>query len=248
MVHAQRSLALFACSLLAAGCSDTPADPTVDTQIEAQVTQDAARYAGGAAVDDLRLMLRESGGLDVTGPAPVEEESELSISRSITFFDSLGAEMDQFDPLLTATVQIVSSVSGTRSRSGPRGTINVTIDRDRAMAISNLLGEETERQWDGGGNSAKNRVVTSDEQGTREYDMADTVTVTAVLIPVPHGSGYPLSGTIERVISMERTNGEDTQTRQRTVLVEFNGTRFVPITINGETFTLDLETRDLTEG
>ena len=37
----------------------------------------------------------------------------------------------------------------------------------------------------------------------------------------------------------------DLRTHERTVVIEFNGTNLVPITINGRTFTLDLETREI---
>jgi hypothetical protein len=68
------------------------------------------------------------------------------------------------------------------------------------------------------------------------------------VIPVPRGNGYPLSGTITRTLTLTRSNGEETFTRERTVSVTFNGTRYVTITINGEAFTLDLETREIVEG
>jgi hypothetical protein len=77
--------------------------------------------------------------------------------------------------------------------------------------------------------------------------MSMNTTVTAVVIPVPRGSGWPISGTITREITVQIVTGlDDTKTRERTVTIEFNGTQFVPITINGETCTLDLKLREVT--
>ena len=245
MTRSARAVALLTGTVLAAGCSDALTNPTGEA-LEEQVTLDALTYAGTATVDDIQLMLSE--GALLGGPAGIEGQHDFSVSRSITFYDENGDEMDQFDPLLTASVHIVSSVSGTRSRSSDRGSIEVTVNRDRDVTISGLLGEETERQWDGTGSASENRVLTTDANGTREYDMSESVTIDAVVIPVPRGSGYPLSGTITRTLTLTRSNGEETFTRERTVSVTFNGTRYVTITIDGEEFTLDLETREIVEG
>jgi len=111
--------------------------------------------------------------------------------------------------------------------------------------VSGLLGEETERTWNGTGSSAKNASVVSDATGDRSYSFSASSIITDVVIPVPRGSGWPLSGTIERTVTAEWVVGEETRERMRTVLVEFNGTHLVPITVNGELFTLNLETREI---
>ncbi len=113
------------------------------------------------------------------------------------------------------------------------------------MTVSGLLGEEIERTWNGTGSSAKAAVVVSDENGERSYNFSATSVITDVVIPVPRGSGWPLSGQIERTVTAERVDGDEVQTRTRNVVVEFNGTHLVPIWINGELFTLNLETREI---
>ena len=87
--------------------------------------------------------------------------------------------------------------------------------------------------------------MVSDANGERSYNFSASSVITDVVIPVPRGSGWPLSGTIERTVTAERTNGDNVETRTRTVLVEFNGTHLVLVTVNGEPFTLNLETREI---
>jgi hypothetical protein len=55
---------------------------------------------------------------------------------------------------------------------------------------------------------------------------------------------WPLSGTITRVITVVITNGPNGDvTHERTVVITFNGTQFVTLTVNGEEFELDLAAR-----
>ena len=78
--------------------------------------------------------------------------------------------------------------------------------------------------------------------------MSSTTTVTDVAIPVPR-SWPEDGGTIERTVTVEKTNAAgETETKNCEVLIAFNGTQYVPITINGETYTLDLATRMIDRG
>jgi hypothetical protein len=242
MFTRNRRLLVVVSGLFVAACSDTG----VPSEEEAQVDLDVAAYAADAAVDDINLMHTEAGRIMGSAPFAAPAADELTITRTVTFFDADGNEMDAYDALNTASVRIVAHLEGSRSRTGPRGTLTVSINRDRDFTVSGLLGQETHRTWDGTGSTEENRVTTSDEFGERTYDMSATTEVDAVVIPVPKGSGWPLSGTITRVVTVEVVSGlEDTRTRTRTVVIEFNGTQFVPITINGVTYTLDLETRQI---
>ena len=45
----------------------------------------------------------------------------------------------------------------------------------------------------------------------------------------------------------EFVKGDETRTRDRTVLITFNETQFVPIVVNGVTYTFDLATRKIVE-
>ena len=170
----------------------------------------------------------------------------LTVSREVTFFAENGDEMLGYDPLLTASIQVLFSMEGSRTRTGDRGTMTISVSRQRDITISGLLGEEIDRTFDGTGSASKNRSIISDEHGERTYDFSSTTVINLVVIPVPRGSGWPLSGTITRNVTVEVIGGlGDLRTHERTVVIEFNGTNLVPITINGRTFTLDLETREI---
>ena len=252
MVNTRRlgGLGLAAAFLLVAACSDTLNDPLTSAE-EAALNFDVAAYAGDATVDDIAMMTDEADQVLPAGPFSrgpgFGRLSDYEVSRSITFYNGEDpqGEMDAYDPLLTASINIVFEMSGSRARETDRGTLTHTISRSRDMTVSGLLGEETERTWNGTGSSAKNASVVSDATGDRSYSFSASSIITDVVIPVPRGSGWPLSGTIERTVTAEWVVGEETRERMRTVLVEFNGTHLVPITVNGELFTLNLETREI---
>ncbi|MDH3290963.1 MAG: hypothetical protein OEO20_07675 [Gemmatimonadota bacterium] len=242
-----KGLALLAGLSLAVACSDTGA-PSAEE--EAQVTQDVMAYAADVTSDDVIMMTLLADGVLGSAPSAAPPfDGTISYSRSVTFYGEGDAVQDAYDPLLTAKVNMVVTFEGSRSWTGDRGTMSVTVARHRDMTVSNLLGEETERIWDGDGNSDVNRVHQSDQFGERVYDFTATTAVAAVVIPVPRGSGWPVSGTITRQVTVEVVSGlGDTVTRMRTVMVEFNGTHLVPITINDLSCTLDLALRSVSCG
>jgi hypothetical protein len=243
-------LGLAAAFLLVAGCSDSLNDPLSSAE-EAELNLDVAAYAADATFDDIAMMTDEADQVLPIGPLSVGHFSDrgtgrgrlgdYQVSRSVTFYDSLNAEMDAYSPLLTDWIHILFEMEGSRARQTDRGTLTHSISRTRDMTISGLLGEETKRTWNGTGSSAKNASVVSDATGDRSYSFSASTVITAVVIPVPRGSGWPLSGTIERTIKVERMVGDEVRTRN--VVVEFNGTHLVPIWVNDAEFTLNLETR-----
>ena len=164
----------------------------------------------------------------------------ITFTREVTFIDSLGNEMEFFDRDLTESIHLVTAFEGTRSREN----LTVTINRDRDMVFSGLLGTETERTWNGTGNASANRTRLSDEHGDREYDLSSTTTISDVVHAFPRLGTWPLSGTITREITIVIVSEtENAQTRTRTAVITFNGTQLATITVNGEPFTFDLETK-----
>lgn len=239
-----KGLALLAGLSLAVACSDAAA-PSAEE--EAQITQDVLAYAADVTSDDLIMMTLLADGVLGSAPSAAPPfDGNVSFSRTVTFYDEDDNIQDAYDALLTAKVNMVVTFEGSRTWTGDRGTLSVTVARQRDMTVSNLLGEETERIWDGEGNSDLSRVRQSDQFGERVYDFTASTSVAAVVIPVPRGSGWPVSGTITRQVTVEVVSGlGDTMTRTRTVTVEFNDTQFVPITINDLTCTLDLANRSV---
>jgi hypothetical protein len=150
---------------------------------------------------------------------------------------------DAYDVELTASINVVSDMSG----SVARDAWTATIERHRDMTITGLLGNETSRTWNGTGSGSVQRSRHSDESGDRSYEMSSTSVITDVLRILPRlDNPYPLSGTITRNISITIVNGPNgDETRTRTVVITFDGTQFATLTIDdGEPVEVDLAARE----
>ena len=79
----------------------------------------------------------------------------------------------------------------------------------------------------------------------RSYNLECTLTVENVVVPVPHGEDvWPLSGTITRQCTVTFVGGRRAgQTVTRTIVVNFNGTQNVILTVGDKVFDLDLKLR-----
>ena len=231
--------------LLFAACSDGGTAPV--SQLDQQVNLDVANYVADMTADDMTMMA-VSSGLFMGAPeaSPPHGFGDLTISRQVTFYgvDENGndVEQDYYDRLLTAKIHFVFDMTGSHARAGDNGTIEVAVERHRDMWLSGLLDEETERMWNGTGSSAKSRSRHSDEYGDRTYDMSSSTVVEDVVIPVPRTwDSWPLSGTITREVHVTIVDEQgETTTRDRVVVITFNGTQYVTMTVNGEEFELDL--------
>lgn len=227
------TLALMTVLALVA-CNDATA-PESDQFIDA----DVALVAADAAIRDLQSMSDLFGGL-FSQPAPMSVDS-LTRTRVITFYDAEGNVQNAHDPVTTASIHVVIDVSGEVIRDN----WTATIERHRDMTVSGLEGDETTRIWNGSGNGNVQGTHT-DSLGTRSYNMASTSVIVDVVRGVPREENpYPLSGTISRNITVTVINGPDGDvTRERTVRITFNGTQYATLTVNGETFEVDLAARD----
>ena len=258
------SLAALPVLLILGACSEINEPLNTEEQL---VNLDVAQYVADATNDDLVAMTSEaefamrSGLHHVAGcqrwalfkircvPRKFLGDGSLSITHEVTFY---GPDLDQdgnldpqeqYDSLTTEAINYVASIEGTRERTHDGVQFSVTVNRQRDFTVSGLTGKETQRTWNGTGSADVNRTRTSDEKGTRTYDMSSTTVVEDVVILVPRAGTYPQSGTIRRHVTVEVVDGlEDPATRERDVVIEFDGTRFATITINGEVFKLDLET------
>ncbi len=246
-------LAVFPALLLLGACGTDLGAPSEEDQ---QVNFDVATYAADATADDIVLMTTDAektlhptfhnrdgctrfGVFRIRCPR-MHFGDDISYTRDVTFFDEFGDEMEFFHRDSTEAVHIVVTFEGTRTREN----VEITVDRYRDMTVSNLLGADTARIWNGSGTADVNRTRHSDEHGDRVYNMSSSSTIDSVIIAVPRQSNWPLSGTITRDVTVEVVGGlEDDRTRSRTVVITFNGTQFAEITINGEMFFFDLETR-----
>ncbi len=177
---------------------------------------------------------------------PPRNQQGLTLDRTVTFLDALGASQVAYDAETTASIQLSVRIMGDVTRGNWTGTV----DRSRELTITGLAGTETTRTVNGSGTESVSGSRHSGNSGngngngntTRSYDLEGTVVISDVVMPV-RGDGvapWPLSGTITRVVTITPDAGSPVT---RTVVVTFNGSANVPATVNGEAFTLNLAAR-----
>ena len=238
-----RGLAILPLVAWGTACSDTATQP-VDEVLEAQVNLDVATYVTDMTADDISMMDLYSG-MVMGSPAlsPPFGFGDLTISREVTFLGLSGNEQRYFSRDTTEAIHFVFHMEGSHARDSEYGTFESSVMRDRDMTLSNLFGQETERIWNGTGSSARSRVRHSDDSGDRSYDMSSSSTVDSVIVPVPRTwDSWPTSGTITREVHVVIVTLEgETVERDRIAVLEFNGTQFATLTLNGtDTFEVDL--------
>ncbi len=226
-------LALLSTFALAA-CNDANGPSELDQAID----EDVALVAADAALEDLQQMFISVGSQAASG---VSFDVPRNFSRTVSFFDSAGVQQDAYNPLTTASIHMLIEMSGAVERDG----WTATIARSRDVTVSGLVGEETERTWDGTSSTEVTRSQHTDADGSRTYAMSGVGTIESVVRGVPRAENpWPLRGTITRVITVVITNGPNGNvTHERTAVITFNGTQFVTLIVNGEEFEVDLAAR-----
>ncbi|HEV8600639.1 MAG TPA: hypothetical protein VGQ69_14860 [Gemmatimonadales bacterium] len=171
----------------------------------------------------------------------VTRAGTLTITRSYAFWDANNVPQDHYDALLTAKANIQTHIEGERSGDG----WSASIERDRDMTVTGLLGTETERTWNGTGTSEASRSRHNDSGEERSYTISCDLTVVDVVVPVPNGTPrFPISGTITHHCIITFEGGpRDGQTVERTAIVTFNGTATATVRVGDRTFDIDLTTR-----
>lgn len=224
------TLGLFAL----AACSDTVGPDS----FEDSLTLDVAMIAADATIDELGDMGLLFGGGAFLTPS---QASTRTRTHTATFFDTLGVEQDARDPLSTESIHLV--IESTHEFS--RDSWSATGTRSRDLWITGLAGVETSRTVNGTGSSIVTRSQHTDEDGSRTHNMSSTSVIENVVHPVPRtDDAWPLSGTITREVTISVVNGPDGDVeRSRTVVITFDGTKLATMTIDGESFEIDLSTR-----
>jgi hypothetical protein len=259
MTALPRPLAVACWVVLAAGCGTETAGPDDANPL---VTADLALVAADGAAEDLELMREPVFFPAMPGPAPghgdfrpvncpfdsgagrlicpVITHEGVTIERSYAFWDAGDAVQQTFDPLTTARANVRTAIEGTRTLPD----WEATVERERDMTATGLEGTETLRTWNGTGSAhlTRSRHTNGPE---RSYDLACTILVEDVVVPVPGGSAiWPLSGTITRQCTVTFVGGRrDGQTSSRTAVITFNGTGSVTLAVGGRIFDLDLTLR-----
>ncbi|MEE2669169.1 MAG: hypothetical protein VYD78_04130 [Gemmatimonadota bacterium] len=229
--------------LVVAACTDVsgPASPS-----DRLLNRDVAMVAADAALEDLSdlVELMMAGALAASTETTDRSSTR---TRTVSYYDADGNEQDSHDPLTTASIHVVIEGSFEASR-GAGWTASGTRARD--LMITGLEGENTTRTTNGTGAGTRTKSRHTDDDGVRTYDMTATSVIDNVVHEV-RGRGvardrdaYPLSGTITRDINVSVTGGgRADRTKHREVVITFNGTNLVTMTVNGEAFEVDLSTR-----
>lgn len=260
------TVAAAAAAVLLAACSDStgPAADSIDPQISA----DVAAAAADAAREDVEVLRVNVGGLGLGSvdyerfarwsPCPFDAgtgrftcapatRGPWTTTRSYQFLDAAGQPQSAYDASLTASANFRWTVAGDIDR----GRWSATSARARELTFTGLAGAESQVTVNGTGSDARNRTRFANAGRTgddRSYDMAATLRVENVILPVPRFPGaWPTSGTVTRAYTGTRTGPNGTRIVQRTSVVTFNGTSTVPLTVNDRRFTLDLTTGEITE-
>jgi hypothetical protein len=265
-------LLLAAFAALVAGC-DSAGEP----EVYSDVNFDAAVVAADGTLEDLQMMHGPRLGLPgiVFPPLPNENDCTadgarfhcnpisrdgLTFTRTITYFDEGGDEIVDgegnpiYDETTTESIRYQISVVGDVSREW----WSATIDRQRDLTVTGLLndndGDDSNDDgvvtWTGSGTGDVERSRHSDGGELRVYRMESSSSIKDVVVPYPRTeSGWPLSGTIERSVTITRTlpSGE-TETVQRDVKVTFDGSQFATVTVGDDEFTIDLSERSFGPG
>jgi hypothetical protein len=221
---------------------------TLPEDDDARLADAVALTAADAALEDLAVM----NDMLVSGPAagPASAASRLGPGgtmggraslireRTVTFFDAGDVEQESYDPVFTDAVHMTMIMEGEVERSG----FSATLSRTRDLWVTGLVGAETVRTFNGTGTESHSRTRVLDEQGTRTFSMEAQATISDVVRAVDRETQpWPLSGTITRewdIVIGSTASGD--VVRHRVVTITFDGTQFALMTVDGETFEVDL--------
>ncbi len=246
--------------VVAAACSSSDTTSGL-TSGDATVTADVATAAADGFAEDVDVMTGMDGNVgngaaDMMGPGswrpgltgcsfaggmftcPDTLRNGLSVTRTLAFTDGSGAAQSAYDSLLTASINIVADISGSRTH----GPWTATVDRHRNLTFTGLLGTETTRTVNGTGNETVSNSRVTKNDSTRSYSIVGSSTITNVVLPVRTDgrNGWPISGTITRTMTVTFTSGPKTgQTVTKTMTVTFDGTSTPMGSIDGQQFMID---------
>ena len=244
-----RTLTLASLAALAA-CSSDSTGPSAATVSDAQASADIAATSGSAISQDIGLMggdMAQAGAAasNCTWNASAKNwscahstETGWDVSRMLTIYSG-GQPVQSYDAATTDSIHVELSASGTFTRDAGGDTLSHT----RSVTIGGLTGSNTTRVVSGTGHWDSHGTFTG-ARNSRRYTQSATNTFASVVFPV--GGGYPLSGSITHdVTGTLEVTGSRTESRSvsRHVVVTFNGTASVPMTVGSTSCTLRLDTR-----
>jgi hypothetical protein len=249
------ALAVAICTLGACGTSENAATPPTTSNFQVSAVDSAliaVHASADATVADVNTLnastATDPGNGCTFNPAdgrfdcpPMINANGVTVTRSLAFFDTTGTLMNHFDST-TASMNVQAILSGVVITAAGADTVNGT----RNLTATGLFGHNTTRTWNGSGNGTHGAFWV-DSAASRTADVSYSSIFTNVVVALPRSANpYPVSGTISRAVTGTGvvTKGDSTRTISisRSVLITFNGTEFVPMTVGNESYTLDLAT------
>ena len=169
---------------------------------------------------------------------------------SYALYDASGVNQSAYDNVTTASINFVVTDSGATSYTWNGNTFADTLLRRHDRTVTGLAGNpDTVHTWNGNGTGSIHTTHTG--QITKRYVLAANDTATNIKFRQPRGiNPYPLSGTFVKNYTVTRTreaSDTTTHTATRRVVVTFNGTADVPMTINDVAYSLNLDTHRATK-
>jgi hypothetical protein len=164
--------------------------------------------------------------------------------------DSMGVFQQAYSKDSTASIQFIVADTVESAFTFNGDTFADTVDHQHNTTLSDLKGDpDTLHIWNSYGSGTIHSVRVS--QIAKTYQLSSMDTTAGLYIKQPRSiNPYPLQGTIIRDYTVTRTRlASDTTTHMTTrrVVVTFNGTANVPMTIQGASgttsYTLNLDTR-----
>lgn len=253
------------------GCDRTPSEPALDVPtldaalVAAQEAQGDVETMREPGVPGLRFPALHFPSLDGDRPdcpedgahfrCPPEDQDGITVTHEVTFLDASGATQDAFDETTTDQVIFHMSISGTGmpplGRPG-RGfhddrpdvqPLESTVERERWLTASGLAGDNDVVTWNGTGEStAVHSFLLDGVEWTRAVSTQSTVT--DVVIPYPRvEDAWPLSGSITEHLTHTGAGPNGDVSQEIEAVITFDGTQFATVTVNGETFQIDLSER-----
>jgi hypothetical protein len=155
----------------------------------------------------------------------------LTVNRSFKFLDASGAVQQAFDTSTTNSVNVVTTVTGTRVHHDGNDTSTVSSKSD--ITVTGLASGSTQRTVDGTTSGTENsKGLTRDGVAFTSVRIAGD-TATGVIIPLQNGKPtYPTAGTIVRSMQATVTLAGQTPTQStRREVITFDGTSNAQISV-----------------
>ena len=155
----------------------------------------------------------------------------LTVNRSFKFLDASGGVQQVFDTATTNSVNVLTTVSGTRVHHD--GNDTSTVDSKSDLTVTGLATGSTQRTVDGTtSGTEKSKGLTRDGVAFTAVRTAGD-TATGVVIPLQNGKPtYPTAGTIVRSMQATVTLAGETPTQStRREVITFDGTNTAQISV-----------------